>query len=211
MHALRPECIRADRGCQRRVDPPGDAEHDLAEAVLLDVVPHAEAQRETHLLEPRLERRDGCGSGGSLCPRCGQLDDRDVRNALTCPLELPAAYVAQAPADRLSRIDVDDEECLLEARSAGDDSSFVVEDDGVTVEDELVLSTDEVAEGEIRRVVAGTRDEHLLPLLGLADVVRRGREVHDQLRTSEREIRRGRAGLPDVLADRRADEDVARV
>ncbi len=75
----------------------------------------------------------------------------------------------------------------------------------MSVEDELVLTPHEVAEGEVRARVAGSCDEHLLALLGLADVERRCREVHDQLRPGEREIRLGWPGLPDVLADRDAD------
>ena len=76
----------------------------------------------------------------------------------------------------------------------------------MAVEDQLVLAADEVAEGEEGGVVARPRDEHLLAVLGLADVVRRRRDVHEQLRAGEREVGRGRAGLPDVLADRRPDQ-----
>ena len=77
------------------------------------------------------------------------------------------------------------------------------------VEDELVLAADEVAEREVRARVARPGHEHLLALLRLADVERRGGEVHEQLRAGEREIGRRRARLPDVLADRRPDERVA--
>ena len=104
-----------------------------------------------------------------------------------------------------TRLDVDDEELLREARRSGDHLAGVVEDDRVAVEDELVLAADEVAEREVRARVAGARHEHLLPLLGLADVERRGREVDDQLRAREREVGRRRPGLPDVLADREPD------
>ena len=79
----------------------------------------------------------------------------------------------------------------------------------MAVEDELVLAADEVAERQVGGVVARPGDQHLLAVLGLADVERRGGEVDDQLRTGEGEIRRRRAGLPDVLADRGADEHVA--
>ena len=72
----------------------------------------------------------------------------------------------------------------------------------MAVEDELVLAADEVAEREVRARVASTRHEHLLAVLGLADVERRRREVHDQLRAGEREVGRRRTRLPDVLADR---------
>ncbi len=102
-------------------------------------------------------------------------------------------------------LEVDDEKVLLEAGRTRDDGAGVVEHDGMSVEDEFVLPADEIAEGEVRARVAGPRDQHLLALLGLADVERRGREVHDQLRAGKREIRLGRAGLPDVLADRDTD------
>ena len=58
-------------------------------------------------------------------------------------------------------------------------------------------------------MLPGAGDEHLLAILGFAAVKRRSGEVDDQLRTGEREIGGRGAGLPDVLADRRADEHVA--
>ena len=106
-------------------------------------------------------------------------------------------------------IDVDDEERLLEARCPGDDLALVVEHDRVAVEDELVLATDEVAEGHVARVVARPRHEHLLALLGLAHVEGGGREVDEEMRTGQRKIRRGRPRLPHVLADRRCDDRFA--
>ena len=108
-----------------------------------------------------------------------------------------------------SGIDVDDEERLLEARCPGDDLALVVEHDRVAVEDELVLATDEVAEGHVARVVARPRHEHLLALLGLAHVEGGGREVDEEMRTGQRKIRRGRPRLPHVLADRRCDDRLA--
>ena len=125
------------------------------------------------------------------------------------PLELPAPYVAQAPADRLGRIDVDDEQRLLEPRRAGDHLALVVQHHGVPVEDELVLSADEVAERDVDRVVSGARDEHLLAVFGLAHVERRRAEVDEQRRAREREVGSRWARLPDVLADGQADEHVA--
>ena len=79
----------------------------------------------------------------------------------------------------------------------------------MAVEHELVLAADEVAERDVRRVVAGSGHEHLLAVLGLADVERRGRQVDEQRRPGEREVGRRRARLPDVLADRETDERVA--
>ena len=135
----------------------------------------------------------------------GQLDDLDARSALARAIELAAAGVSEAAADRFGRIDVDDEEALFEARCTRNDRTRVVEHHRVPVEDELVLAPYEVAEGEVRARVPRARHEHLLALLRLSDVERRRGEVHDELRTGEREIGRGWPGLPDVLADRDPD------
>ena len=126
-------------------------------------------------------------------PVAGELDDLHRGTSLARAVELAAAHVAEPPPHRLGRIDVDDEELLLESGRTRDDLAGVVEHDRVPVEDELVLPADEVAEREVRAGVAGACHEHLLAVLGLADVERRGREVDDQLRAREREIRRGRA------------------
>ena len=77
------------------------------------------------------------------------------------------------------------------------------------VEDQLVLAAHGVDEGDVADVVSRARLEHLLPLAVLADVERGSRDVHDQLRAGEREVGRGRARLPDVLAHRRPDQCLA--
>jgi len=77
------------------------------------------------------------------------------------------------------RIDVDDQQRLLEADCACDDPAFVVEHARMPVEDQLVLSADGVAEGDEARVVASARDEHLLALDLLPHVERRSREIHE--------------------------------
>ena len=79
----------------------------------------------------------------------------------------------------------------------------------MAVEEELVLAADEVAEREVGGVVACPRHQHLLAVLRLADVVRRGGEVDEQLGARQGEVGRGRARLPDVLADRRPDQGLA--
>src|SRR4029450_8513245 len=53
--------------------------------------------------------------------------------------------------------------------------------------------------------------EHLLALLSFPDVERRGGDVRDHVRSGERQIGRGRAGLPNILADRRADQRLAQL
>ena len=79
-----------------------------------------------------------------------ELDQLDCRSVLAHAIELAAAHVAEPAADRLGRVDVDDEQGLLEARRARDDLALVVEHHRVAVEDELVLAADEVAEREVR-------------------------------------------------------------
>jgi hypothetical protein len=124
-------------------------------------------------------------------------------------LELAAPGVPQPATHRSDRVDVHDQELFGEARGSCDHFARIVEDDRVAVEDQLVLSAGEVAEREERARVAGPRDEHLLPLLRLSDVVRRRGEIHDELSAREREVGRGRAGLPDVFADRDPDGGLA--
>ena len=132
-----------------------------------------------------------------------------VREHAPVPSERPAPDVAQAPADRVGRLDVHDEQLLLEAGRPGEHVALLVEHERVPVEDQLVLAADRVAERDEAGVVARARGEHLLALAVAADVERRGREVDEQLRAGEREIGRGRPGLPHVLADRRPDQRAA--
>ncbi len=107
------------------------------------------------------------------------------------------------------RVDVADEQRFLEAGRAGQHLALVVEDERVPVEDQLVLPADGVAEGDEAEVVARALDEHLLAVALLADVEGRGGEVDEQLRAREREVGGGRARLPHVLADGRAEQAVA--
>src|SRR5919198_886 len=94
-------------------------------------------------------------------------------------------------------------------RPARDDAALLVEDEAVPVEDELVLRADGVHERDPAGVVSRAGGEHLLALGALAEVEGRGGDVGDDVRAGEREVRRGRPRLPDVLADRRSDERLA--
>jgi hypothetical protein len=76
MDAIRPESVDAERGRERRVDPAGEADHDVAEAVLLDVVVEPEGERQPHLLELRRERGDGAADLVSVLHQ-----HRDLRGA----------------------------------------------------------------------------------------------------------------------------------
>ncbi len=61
MDAIRPERLGGKGGGERRVDASGDADQDVAEAVLLHVVAEAELEREPHLVELVERRRHGAG------------------------------------------------------------------------------------------------------------------------------------------------------
>ena len=150
--------------------------------------------------------RGGCGDS---CTRGGASSTLVTSIVLAVSGQRAPAHVTQSPADRGGRIDVGHEQLLLEACRACQDLALVVEHDRVPVEDQLVLAADGIAERHETRVVGGAHLQHLLALPILADVERRGGDVRDQLRTCQREVGRGRPGLPDVLADRRADDHVA--
>ena len=64
MDTTRSERLRGERSGERRVDPSRDADHDVAEAVLLHVVAEAELEREPHLVE--LVQWRGSGAGRRL-------------------------------------------------------------------------------------------------------------------------------------------------
>ena len=103
------------------------------------------------------------------------------------------------------RVEIHDEQVLLERRAAGEDRSIRSDDEAVTVEYELVLPADGVAERQEATLVAAASRKQLLPLPALALVIRRGRKIEDYLRAALQDgpFRRT-ARQPDVLADRDA-------
>ena len=133
----------------------------------------------------------------------------DLRRLLSFTRQRPPARLAQPPPHRRGRVDVHDQQRLLEAGCPGEHLALVVEHHGMAVEDQLVLPADRVHERDEARRVPGALLEHLLALAVLADVERRRRDVDQQLRAGKREVGRRRAGLPHVLADRHADERLA--
>ena len=134
------------------------------------------------------------------------MHDSDVRRLVALARQRALSHVAQPPAHDLLRIDVDDEQRLLEAGRPCEHVPLVVDHAGVPVEDELVLGADRIAERDEAGVVSRAGDEHLLALSFLSDVVRRSGDVRDELGACERQVRRRRARLPHVLADGRSDQ-----
>src|SRR4029077_2577344 len=180
----------------------------FAEAVLPHVVAEPELEGASHLLKLVHERGDFDGDLAPVPRRAARADVDDVhrRDRLALARERAAPNVTQAPADHFLRLDVGEQQRLFETRCAGYHLAFVVDDDGVPVEDQLVLPADGVAKRDEARVVARARDEHLLSLTVASDIERRGGDVDEQLRTGERKVRRRWPRLPHVLADGRADE-----
>jgi hypothetical protein len=76
------------------------------------------------------------------------VDDFDGRDLLALAGQCASADVAQAPSDHFLRLDVRQQEGLLEARCPGDHCPLVIEDDGMAVEDQLVLPAHRVAKGD---------------------------------------------------------------
>ena len=99
--------------------PPGEADHDVAEAVLADVVAQAELEREAHLLEvvasgarrPRMQ-------GVALGRRGGESSHLGVGSTVPRSRASARAGGRRAAAARpRGRVEVDDEQLLLEARA----------------------------------------------------------------------------------------------
>src|SRR5213080_3069148 len=113
-------------------------------------------------------------------------------------------------ANALSRggVDVTDDQLFLELRPARDELTILVDDEAVAVEHELVLTPDQVAEDDIGQVVPGALYQHALTLGALFLVIGRGRDVDYDLCTREGLVTGGRARLPDVLADRQANDSL---
>ena len=91
---------------------------------------------------------------------------------------------------------------------APDHSPSWSNDQGVAVEDELVLAADDVAERQAARS-SRARGRAFARADALARVVWRGLEVDQQLRAGQRLVDGGRPGIPDVLADSRPDGGLA--
>ena len=118
----------------------------------------------------------------------------------------------QGPDDREARsrgclgdLDVDDHEALGELGGPGDDGAVGGDDHGVAVEDELVLTADLVDVGDGGAGLGGPVADDGEAGLGLAHVVRRGVEVHDETGAAAPQLGDRAVGGPGVLADRHAD------
>ena len=120
---------------------------------------------------------------------------------LECRVDL--VEVVQRLGDaRRAATELPQQEVVGELAGAGDNGPGGVHDEAAAVEDELVLGSDQVAEGDRHAVGAGAVGEHRLSLGALATQVRGARWVDDELGAGLGLEGGRRAGLPDVLADR---------
>ena len=129
--------------------PPEIADHDVAEAVLRRRSRAGRARARAASARGRRAARRESGAPPGLLARRRELDEREL-DAGRARGRAAAADVAEAPADRRDRVDVDDEQLFLEAGGAREHLALVVEHDRVAVEDQLVLPADRVAERESR-------------------------------------------------------------
>ncbi len=182
-HPLGTERVGGQARHERRVDPAGEAEHDVLEAVLLDVVvqPERRAPRRPPPRPARAARRSlrRSGNGGAPARRRRRRERRQQQLAVFADAARGGAVARVAQARRRGGVEVDvaDEQLLAELGGAGDRRAGVVDHARVPVEDELVLAADESAEGDAGEVVARALGEHPLALGALAGVVGRGGDV----------------------------------
>ena len=204
-----PSASAADARHERGVDPARKAEHDVPEAVLLDVVvqPSTSAAYTSASIGSISGASGPPGCGGSptrASPAAGirAAPRRATPRATDARRAAPAvARVAQPGCRRCLEVDVAHEQLLAELGRPRERRVRCGRcTTGVPVEDELVLAADEGAEGDAGDVVAGSLGEHPLALGALAGVVGGGRDVEDQRRAGERLLAGRWSRLPDVLA-----------
>src|SRR5262249_32967285 len=93
------------------------------------------------------------------------------------PCQPAAAHVSQAATDGVGRLDVGDDEGLLEAGAARKQVALLVEQERLALEDQLILAAHRVAERDEARVVARACGEHLLAFAVAEKMKGRGGEI----------------------------------
>ena len=94
MHALGTERLGREGGGDCGVDPAGDSNDDVGEAVLADVVVQPELERQSHLLELGQDRRKGGAALVPRFPRRLELDDERLRQPVALARERATANIA---------------------------------------------------------------------------------------------------------------------
>jgi hypothetical protein len=119
--------------------------------------------------------------------------------------------VMEALHERLIRVQVYDQQVFPELGGPRHEPALGVEDDGVAVEDELVLSAREVAEEHVATVVRSPHAQHPFPGGTLQPVVWGGRDVEEDASPTECLLAGRATRVPDVLAHAHPDEGIAQI
>ncbi len=196
MHVRWPQRVGGHHGHQRGIDPSGQPDDDIGEAVLVHIVAGAEHQRGVHLRHRVERRRDGRGSGLLMGGR--RVADRHHAEG---PGRHPPSRVEQALAEHRPHIEVDHEHVLGEGSGASHELTIRVDDHRGAVEHQLVLTAHLVHVDQRARGVGGAGGQHPHPLRQAAGVVRRRVDVDDELGTSRRLLGDRATRTPCVLAD----------
>ena len=99
------------------------------------------------------------------------------------PLLAPAGIVESFAENRF-HIEVDDNQVLLELLAAGDQLSILIKHETVTVKDEFILAADQIVIRDNHGVVGCARRQHPLPPPAFTGVIRRRRNIDDDLRST---------------------------
>ena len=168
-HLVGSERIRRDRGNQRGVDPTGETEHHVRKSVLHHVVtsPSTSAVHLVHRVEERLDP-------GRLA-RHSEVALADHHLGQRCDLR-PSD--GRASVHTLAHVEVDDEEVFFELTRPRDEGTLLIDDHRRAVEDQLVLTADEIHVHDRCLRVDRARREHRLAFAHPARVVRRRVDVH---------------------------------
>ena len=185
----RPERIGCQTGDQRRVDPTGETQHDVLEAVLAHVVTQPELPVRRRSQPPRAPAARPAARPRRrwrLFGACGGAGSAGSTRALCCERLAAGRWLDCSGRRRQPRsgsglqVDVAYEQLLAKLCGARDRHAGMVDHAGVPVEHELVLPADEGAEGHAGEAVAGALGEHALALGALAGVIGGGGDVEDQ-------------------------------
>ncbi len=199
---LRTQRVARDGTDERRVDAAGQPHQHGPEPVLAHVVPQAEDEGVVDLGEV-LERRRDRGRHGVV--RRDRLR-REHRPAYGEPGEVPVGVGHRLGRGR--QVEVDDEQLGHELLRPGHQLPGRVDHDRVAVEDQLVLTSEQVDVGQGADALAGSSRAQLEPHVVLVALV--GRAVRDDEQARLGSVGRlGGTVLPQVLADRDRDVDAA--
>ena len=215
MHALRPERLDRERGRQRRVDPARERRRRSrgSRSCRRSRAARARARAASARARPRAARSAPVGTDS----RRGLSLQARARPRVTCRLDRSApraprrrgVRAAAAPSLRSGRRRRRAAPPRTPARARAPRPRRRARHEWPSKISSSWPPTALHERDEARRVARALL-EHLLALALLADVERRRRDVDEQLRAGQREVGRGRARLPHVLADRHADERLAR-